>query len=208
MDKTLTWYEENGQEYADYSCQEDMKYEHKRFTENVPAGSLVLDIGCGSGRDTRFFIENGYSVEAADGSAEMCRIASEYTGIQVRNINFNELNEKDRYNGIWASKCLLHLPFEELKKIFDKLMDAMKIQGFLYMSFKYGTFEGYRDDRYFLDMDIEKSAELILPRKDALLMECWKSHAPKRDGTDQLWLNLIVRKINPETADSMHTEGF
>lgn len=54
------------------------------FLEYIPAGGKILDFGCGSGRDTKYFLSKGFGVDAIDGSEELCKIASEYTGIQGR----------------------------------------------------------------------------------------------------------------------------
>ena len=49
-----------------------------------------------------FFLEQGYAVEAIDGSDDLCKYASEYTGITVKRMLFQELDEKNKYDGIWA----------------------------------------------------------------------------------------------------------
>ena len=68
----------------------------------------VLDFGCGSGRDTKYFLEHGMHVEATDGSEELCRIASDYAGIPVKRMLFQELKETEKYAGIWACSSILH----------------------------------------------------------------------------------------------------
>lgn len=64
-----------------------------RFSTLLPEHGYILDFGCGSGRDTKYFLEQGFYVDATDGSEEMCHIASNYTGIQVRRLLFEELDE-------------------------------------------------------------------------------------------------------------------
>ncbi len=48
----------------------------------------------------------GYQVDAIDGSMELCRTASEYTGIHVKQMLFQELAEVEKYDGIWACRKL------------------------------------------------------------------------------------------------------
>ncbi|MDN5332320.1 MAG: hypothetical protein PWP45_1545 [Tepidanaerobacteraceae bacterium] len=36
------------------------------FLKWLPKGTKILDLGCGSGRDTKYFLENGYEVIAVD----------------------------------------------------------------------------------------------------------------------------------------------
>lgn len=79
-----------------------------------------MDFGCGSGRDTRYFLDQGYQVEAVDGSKEMCRLAARYTGMEVRHMFFQELSEKKKYDGIWACSFILDLPLQELAVFMQK----------------------------------------------------------------------------------------
>ena len=87
-----------------------MRSARQRFLACLPAGAAILDFGCGSGRDAKAFLELGFSVEASDGSEELCRRASELTGIPVKRMLFSELSAADRYDGIWACASILHLP--------------------------------------------------------------------------------------------------
>lgn len=192
---TLAWYEQNAPEYVQKTRDADMHYAYQRFLEDTVDHAEILDFGCGSGRDTKYFLSREMKVHACDGSPAMVKEASAYTGIPVTCMKFEDLTETDRYDGIWACASLLHLPYEELDIVFGKMMQAVHKEGILYMNFKYGTFEGYRDGRWYTDMDIDKAARLILPHRDALLLECWKSHDTLN--RDQLWLNLIVRKVTP-----------
>lgn len=193
--KTLEWYEENASGYCKKTVNADLHYAYQRFTEDTFPKAEILDFGCGSGRDIKYFLSQGMKVSACDGSPAMVKEAAEYTGIPVTCMKFQELSAEDQYDGIWACASLLHLPYAELDDVFGKMMKAIHKEGIIYMNFRYGTFEGYRDNRWYTDLDINKAAELILPHRDALLLECWKSHDTLN--RDLLWLNLIVRKVTP-----------
>ena len=146
--KTLDYYNQNAAAFIAGTVSVDFKEIQDKFM-NALCGKRILDFGCGSGRDTKFFIEAGFDVVATDGSEEMCKCASEYTGIHVRKMLFQELDEKERYNGIWACSSILHLPKMELKKVFIKMVEALCFDGIIYTSFKYGIFEGEKNGRYF-----------------------------------------------------------
>lgn len=119
------------------------------FLEYVPQGGRILDFGCGSGRDTKYFLGRGYRVDAVDGSGELCRIVGAYTGIPVEQMKFHELDRVGAHDGIWACASILHVAKRELPDVLRKMADAAKDGGILYASFKYGEFEGVRDGRYF-----------------------------------------------------------
>ena len=84
----------------------------------------------------KYFLEHGYRVDAVDGSAKLCRIASEFTGIQVHQMLFQELQEKEMYDGIWACASVLHVPKIELANILQKMCNAVKVGGIIYTSLK------------------------------------------------------------------------
>lgn len=112
------------------------------FCKSINPGAYILDFGCGAGRDTKYFLDQGYLVEAIDGSEQLCQIASKHTGIKVRQMLFQELKVNEKYDGIWACASILHLPKKELKEVFKKMLTALKPGGRIYTSFKYGEYEG------------------------------------------------------------------
>lgn len=113
--KTLDYYNQNATMFAVGTACVDFRQTQDKFLHNLKAGDTILDFGCGAGRDTKYFLEHGYQVDAIDGSKELCKIASEYTGITVKQMLFQELNETEKYDGIWACSSILHLSKEELK---------------------------------------------------------------------------------------------
>lgn len=99
---TLEYYNRNAADFTAGTLNVDFQENQNRFLKMLNRGDLILDFGCGSGRDTKYFLEHGMRVEAIDGSIELCRIASGYTGIEVRNMLFQDLDERERYDAIWA----------------------------------------------------------------------------------------------------------
>lgn len=83
-DRTLEYYNENADSFAAGTVTVDFHQTQDKFLNRLNPGSYILDFGCGSGRDTKYFLNQGYKVDAIDGSNELCRIASEYTGISVK----------------------------------------------------------------------------------------------------------------------------
>lgn len=194
MQKTLVYYNQNAEAFIKNTISVDFKATEERFLEKLSGSSKILDFGCGSGRDTKYFLSKGYHVTAIDGSEELCRLASEYTGVPVRHMLFQELDEEDVYDAIWACSSILHLPYDELKSVLCKMSQALKQSGIVYTSFKYGTFEGERNGRYFTDMTEEKFEKLLEEVKAFQIEEQWISSDVRPDRGDEKWLNLILRK--------------
>ena len=108
------------------------------FLKYVEDGGLILDFGCGSGRDSKIFIQKGYEIEAVDGTEEICKFASEYLNKEVRHLYFEDLDDISKYDGIWACSSVLHLPYENLKRVIGLIYKALKPGGAFYASFRYG----------------------------------------------------------------------
>lgn len=151
MNETLDYYEEHAQEFAQATLNADLSSTQDFFLSFLHAGGKILDFGCGAGRDSLYFLKKGFQVTAADGSEKMCAIAARNTGLPVRQMLFNELDAVNEYDGIWACSSILHLGKEELKDVLSKMIKALKGSGIIYLSFKYGNFEGERNGRYFTD---------------------------------------------------------
>ena len=109
MINTIDYYNKNAKTFIDGTISVDFKHIQDTFLELLPENAKILDFGCDSGRDTKYFLEHGYSVDAMDGSLELCKAAIEYTGINVKNMLFYNLNEKEIYDGIWACASILHV---------------------------------------------------------------------------------------------------
>lgn len=132
--KTLDYYNQNADQFVKGTVSVDFKETQDRFLGAL-SGKRVLDFGCGSGRDTKYFIENGFEVVATDGSEELCKSASEYTGIAVKQMFFQELDEIDKYDGIWACSSILHLTKKELEDVLVRMIRALCQNGIIYTSF-------------------------------------------------------------------------
>ena len=191
---TISYYNVHAQSFTQSTRGVDFTAIQNKFLDKLPAGAFILDFGCGSGRDTRYFLDQGYRVEAIDGSEELCRLAGEYTGIEVKCMLFQELQDTDRYDAVWACSSILHLTYDDLIIVLEKIARALKDKGLLYTSFKYGTEEGERNGRYFTDMTEEKLTGLLEKVPDFEIEEQWITSDVRPGRGEEKWLNLFLRK--------------
>ena len=194
MDNTIEYYNKNAEQFVQGTLSVDFTATQERFLLKLAGGARILDFGCGSGRDAKYFLDKGYQVEATDGSAELCKLASEYTGIGVKQMLFEELDECEKYDGIWACSSILHLDKRALKDVLKKMAAAMKANGVVYTSFKYGDFEGERNGRYFVDFTQETFEEFIQEVPELQIEEYWITGDVRPGRGEEKWLNLILRK--------------
>lgn len=194
LNKTINYYDTNAKEFVEGTLNVDFKTTQDKFINKLPAKGYILDFGCGSGRDTKYFLAKDFNVDAIDGSIELCKIASEYTNIKVRHMYFNELSIVNKYDGIWACSSILHLSLDDLVDVFKRMSKALKDEGIIYTSFKYGDFSGERNGRYFTDMTEDSFAKLIANVDNLKVEEQWITADVRPQRGNEKWLNLILRK--------------
>ena len=194
INQTLSYYNENAKAFTDGTVNVDFSYAQNKFLDKLDKDAYILDFGCGSGRDAKYFLDKGYSVEAVDGSEELCKIASDYAGIEVKTLLFQELKENAKYDAIWACSSILHLPYGELVDVMRKMLVALKENGLIYTSFKYGDFAGMRNGRFFIDMTEESIAKLVEEVHGIEIEETWITSDVRPGRGEEKWLNLFLRK--------------
>lgn len=195
MDKlTKKYYETNANAYTLLTINTDMHEICDRFLSFIKEKGHILDFGCGSGRDSLYFKKRGYEVTALDGSKALCNYAEKLLQQPVICMDFMAFDECDAYDGIWACASLLHCPKEDLPLILRKLHKALKKVGILYMSFKYGKFTGYRDGRYYQDMNEETLGKLLSDVNSFVIEEVWVSEDLQK--RQEQWLNVLLRKVD------------
>ena len=192
--ETLAYYNANAQIFLETTVNVDFSAIQTKFLDKLYKDAFILDFGCGSGRDTKCFLDHGFAVEAIDGSEELCRFASDYTGIEVKHMLFEELQETKKYDAIWACSSILHLPYADLVDVMKKIVTALKDNGLIYTSFKYGTFEGMRNGRYFIDMTEDSLKKLLQDVGGLKVEETWVTSDVRPGRGEEKWLNLFLRK--------------
>ncbi len=191
--KTIDYYNKHPDEFTASTVEIDMESLYPPFLAELPEGARILDVGCGSGRDTLAFKNKGYHIDAIDYSEELIKKATELTGIQVKYQSFYELSEVAVYDGIWACASLLHCQRHRLAEVLQRLLRALKPGGVIYMSFKYGDSDREKDSREFTDLNEQQAQELLAQFDQVSLVQQWIT-VDKRPDREEEWLNLLWKK--------------
>lgn len=198
---TLAFYRDSALEYVrqtvDLTGIEPLR---RRFVDLLTPQSLILDLGCGSGRDSRFFLELGHHVVAVDPVKEIAACATQYLNQPVIVKKAEEIEEHDTYDGIWACASLLHIPKSRIEASLARIAEALKPGGILAMSFKRG--EAERQDqhqRFFNDYTMTTMQSLLRHFPQLKRIELSESMSALRS-KQQAWINVLVAK----TAKTNH----
>src|SRR5262245_38138423 len=153
---TIAYYERHADSFVSATVSVDIASLHNKFLALVPEGGLILDAGCGSGRDSKVFLERGFRVRAFDASTQIAARASGLIGTPVTVLRFEDFEECDCFDAIWACASLLHVPEVHLPTCIGNLWAGLKPFGVFYLSFKLGHGERAVDGRHFTDATEER----------------------------------------------------
>jgi SAM-dependent methyltransferase len=138
---TLDFYAANAATYVQHG--DDQPGERLlAFIGALPAGSRVLELGAGSGRDAAHMLAHGLVIDPTDASPDLAAEAEKRLGQTVRQMRFDELEAVATYDAVWASASLLHAPASELTDDLRRIHRALRQGGLFVASFKAGSGEG------------------------------------------------------------------
>jgi SAM-dependent methyltransferase len=191
MTNTLAYYEENAARFFAETANVDMSALHARFLAHVVPGGLILDAGCGSGRDAKAFLLRNYRIVAFDASPRLAELAARHLEQPVAVKTFADVSEEELYDGIWACASLLHLPTVDIPVTLQRLWSALKPGGAFYLSFKVGDGERQHAGRHYTDVNEATLRAWLTSLPSLHALDCWIS-ADRRPGRQEQWINAIA----------------
>jgi SAM-dependent methyltransferase len=193
MDRTIEYYDNNSEEYIGNTINYDLEEIADDFLTHIPNGGIILDAGCGSGRDSLYFTKKGYKCILLDASINMCEYAHELTGCEYQNKYFTDIDEVDAYDGIWASASMLHVPYEQQHIVWKKFYKAVRPTGVIFASYYFGRGSHFDKGRYFYDTNGDDISDIIKQSGQWDNIEVWMSKE-LRNGRQQMWTNIFAIK--------------
>ena len=164
------------------------------FLELLEEGDTILDMGCGSGRDSLTFYDLGYDVTPLDGSEEMCRLAEVHTGLDVLQMTYEEMAFDGAFDGVWACGAFVHIPKDEMPALFRKVARALTEDGIFYLSMRLGDFEGFQGERYFSCYSEKELRSLVEVDGLFTVLKEWVTRDVRSGHSDIQWINILARK--------------
>jgi SAM-dependent methyltransferase len=177
--QTINYYEQNAEDFYNRTVDVDLGQVYDKFLEHIPDNGHILDAGCGSGRDSLYFLQQGYRVTAFDAAPQMVELSSQLIDQPVLCAKFQEIDFTAEFDGIWACASLLH---------------ALVAGGVIYASFKHGNREVTRNGRFFNYYDQTSFNELIAQLEGVSVINTWQTLDAWKERTDQSWFNVLIQK--------------
>lgn len=189
----MNYYNTNAKEFFNNTINVDMTTLYNEFEKYLKPNDNILDLGCGSGRDSLYFINKGFNVTSIDNSFKLAKIASEYINQNVMCLNMLDLNFKNEFNAIWACASILHIKKSEILTVFNKCFNALKENGIFYSSYKYGDKEEEINGRFF-NFYTESSIKSLINKTSFCVQKIFVTNDVRKEKEGEQWLNVILKK--------------
>ena len=196
IDQTIEYYEKNASTFIESTINADVSELYRPFEELLTPGCRILDLGCGSGRDSKYFAGKGYDVVALDPSSAMCTQTKTFAHVPVYAMKAEEIHFTNVFDGIWACASLLHVPRNEQENTLKKIAVALKDNGILYASWKYGDQNREVDGRLFTNMTSSLLFDMIKRIPEYTVINMWRTRDVRNENQTQIWLNVLLRRID------------
>ncbi len=190
----IDYYNQYAAKVFEDTVDQDMGAIMAPFLELLEEGDTILDMGCGSGRDSLTFYDLGYDVTPLDGSEEMCRLAEVHTGLDVLQMTYEEMAFDGAFDGVWACGAFVHIPKDEMPEIFRRVARALTEDGIFYLSMRLGDFEGFQGKRYFSCYSEKELRHLVEGDGLFTVLKEWVTRDVRSGHSDIQWINILARK--------------
>lgn len=191
---SIDYYNENARNFIERTINIDMSTIADQFLEGIVDKGRILDLGCGSGRDSLYFMNKGYDVYAFDGSKALVEYAKNVLGINVEQSTYEDYETALNFDGIWASASLLHVPEEDMVRVVKKYTKKLKMQGIFFMSFKKYKKHFSYEGRDFTCYEEAGLREMIQGVDDLDIVKIIETPSAKEGHEDELWVSAFCRR--------------
>jgi SAM-dependent methyltransferase len=150
--RTLAYYEQRAEAFRDGTQDHDVSQNIAALLRHIEGEPpfVILDFGCGPGRDLKTLTGLGHTAIGLEGAAGFAAMARADTGCEVWQQDFRRLHlPSEHFDGIFANASLFHIPSQELPRVLRQLHGALKPDGVLFSSNPRGANEeGWNRGRY------------------------------------------------------------
>ena len=194
---TLAHYSQRAEEFFTGTVSHDVSQNVAALLEYIeaPAPYVILDLGCGPGRDLKTFSALGHRAIGVDGSQRFAEMARAYSDCEVWQQDFLKLDlPATHFDGVYANASLFHVPSQALARVLLELHATLKEHGVFFSSNPRGNNEeGWNQERYAAYHDLESWRAYMSAAGFAELTHFYRP--PGLPIEQQPWLASVWRKV-------------
>lgn len=194
--RTIAAYNGMAEAYLAETLDRDLQADYDLFFGHLigPGPFDLLDLGCGPGRDLRYFAQRGHRPVGVDGAARMVAVARAYSGCRVLCQDLRALRlPREKFDGAFASASLFHLQPEELPAVLQSVRAALRPGGvFLTLNPRGHDERGFHGERFCVYYGLASWRKLLRAAGFVELAHRYRPRGVAR--AKQNWLTTLWRK--------------
>ena len=190
---TLAFYEANAARYSQAFGTEPSRY-LDTFLDRLIPGALVLELGCGGGRDSARMVHRGLAIDPTDATPGMVAKAREGFGLAARVMRFDQLDVEEAYDAVWAHACLIHVARADFPGVLARIHRALRPGGWHFANYKLGDGEGRDPLGRLTNFPDESWLESAYREAGFGIIDTERYRGEGADGVVRYWYALTVQK--------------
>jgi SAM-dependent methyltransferase len=190
--ETRAFYDAEAAAYAARRASSEPTAAVASLAKRLEPGARILDLGCGGGQDSAALRDMGFDVVSVDASPGLAAEARRRWRLDVRVLDFTDLDYISAFDAVCAFASLHHARREELPSIFARIRAALKPAGLLHATLKAAAHDR-RDTfgRFYCAMD-EASLRALAADWTQTNITSHEGYGYDREPTT--WLTLDARR--------------
>lgn len=199
---TLQAYNKVAKQYAERRKKSKFWVSECKVFKKLLKGKKILEVGCGTGHESAYFIKDSFDYLGIDASPAMLKVAKKLVPrakFKIMDMLKLKLPEKS-FDGFWAAASLLHIPRKKLGVVLKSLHKILKDDGagFIALKFRPRQWEGMVDDAYpglkrFFSYHTPAGFRKILKQNKFRVVK-YSSKINHHDPEKERWLMFFVKK--------------
>jgi len=189
------FYEENYQHYFNSTVGLDPSVFLEPFTRLLEPQATILDIGCGSGRDLRWFARMGFQPTGFEQSPSLARLARQHADCLVIEGDFHSYNFSQlQFFALAFVGSLVHLPKDDVPAILQSTCQALVPNGVIFITMKEGKGTSSVADGRIFTLWLREEIEKIFAENNLRILEFSRQISKMRP--EDTWLGYVLRLNN------------
>ncbi len=133
------YYEINAEAYHASTVRIDPASFLTPLARRLTPGAAILDLGCGSGRDMRWFEERGFRVTGMERSASLAGMARNHCKCPVIEADFETYDFSSMcFDALVLIGAMVHIPQNRFRHILENMLQALVSGGYVLITLKEG----------------------------------------------------------------------
>jgi cyclopropane fatty-acyl-phospholipid synthase-like methyltransferase len=189
------YYDSNSGNYFESTFRVDPSSFLEPLINKLKAGSTILDIGCGSGRDLLWLKNRGFNPTGLERAPTLAKLAREHTGCPIIEVDFQSFDFGNQiYDALLLVGAMVHLGHEQFAISFASMCSALKSDGYVLITMKEGEgIQTSQDGRVFTLWQQSQLESVFLHQGYTILdLSIQVSKIRKTD----IWLGYLLQKKN------------